>query len=148
MGFKPISLEKYINKHIENNPTQNENELRKNLNTAIQSHQNGERCSCGNDIWVIGSAFVGNTCFTCITGESYPDDDFEIDIAIKKRDSIVGRRHIDDVDPTQIAGFFDDDGYEINNDLIEKPTLCLTCTKDDDPSEEFLCQMNRYDQRD
>ena len=148
MGFKPISLEEYIKIHLKSNPTQNKEELRKNLDTAIQSHKNGVRCNCGNDIWVIGSAFVGNSCFTCITGEDYPRDDYEIDVAIKKRESIAGRRHIDDMDPTKIAGFFDDDGYEINTDLIKKPTLCLTCIKNDKPSEELLCNMNRYDQRD
>jgi hypothetical protein len=39
-------------------------------------------CRCGNPIWVIGSAVVGNACFTCITGEALPDDDFEIDEAM------------------------------------------------------------------
>ncbi|GAI67457.1 unnamed protein product, partial [marine sediment metagenome] len=68
--------------------------------------------------------------------------------AIKKSENKKGRRHIDDIDPTQIAGFFDDDGYEINTELIKKPTLCLTCINDDDPNEEMLCNMTRYDQRD
>ena len=31
---------------------------------------------------VPGSAFAGNACFTCITGEAYPDGDYEIDEAI------------------------------------------------------------------
>ena len=43
--------------------------------------------------------FVGNSCFTCITGESYPTNDYEIDSAIKKRENKKGRRHIDDIDP-------------------------------------------------
>jgi hypothetical protein len=51
------------------------------------------------------------------------------------------------MDPTKIAGFFDDDGHEINSDLIEKPSLCIICAKDDDPNEEMLCNMNRFDQR-
>jgi hypothetical protein len=89
---------------------------------------------------------VGNSCFKCITGESSPDDDFEIDSAIKKSKNIKGPRHINDMDPTQIAGFFDDDGYEINTDLIEKPALCLTCIHNIDPFEEILCHMTRYDQ--
>jgi len=29
--------------------------------------------------------------------------------------------------------FYNDDGKEINPDLIKKPTLCITCKKDDDP---------------
>jgi len=29
-------------------------------------------------IWVIGSAVAGNVCLTWITGEAYPDDDYEM----------------------------------------------------------------------
>jgi hypothetical protein len=42
--------------------------------------------------------------------------------------------------------FYDDDGTEVNPDLISKPSLCASCTKDDDPSEETLCALNRLDQ--
>jgi len=35
---------------------------------------------------VIGSAFVGNACFTCITGEADPSDDYEIAEACDKSD--------------------------------------------------------------
>ena len=148
MGFVPISIDKYVEKHLKNNPSENEKDLRNRLDSALMAYQNGVRCTCGNDIWVIGSASVGNSCFTCITGESYPTDDYEIDIAVKKRESTKGRRHIDEMDPTKIAGFFDDDGYEINTDLIKKPSLCLTCVNDDNPNEEMLCNMTRYDQKD
>jgi len=44
-------------------------------------------------------------------------------------------------------GFFRDDGTEINPDLIVKPTLCVTCRKDDDPEEEILCTLTRADQQ-
>jgi len=148
MGFIPISINAYIKIHLKNNPTETEKDLRNRLNSALADYKKGIKCSCGNDIWVIGSASVGNSCFKCITGESYPTDDYEIDSAIKKGENKKGRRHIDDIDPTQIAGFFDDDGYEINTELIKKPTLCLTCINDDDPNEEMLCNMTRYDQRD
>ncbi len=30
----------------------------------------------------------------------------------------------------EISGFFDDDGTEINPDLVPKPGLCITCGKD------------------
>ena len=148
MGFVPITTDKYVAMHLENNPTENEADLRKRLESALNDYKNGIKCSCGNDIWVIGSASVGNSCFTCITGESHPTDDYEIDSAIKKRENKKGRRHIDDIDPTKIAGFFDDDGYEINSDLIKKPTLCLICKNDDNPEEEMLCNMTRFDQKD
>ncbi|RLD69110.1 MAG: hypothetical protein DRI95_01100 [Bacteroidetes bacterium] len=148
MGFIPISIDKYVKKHLKNNPSENEKDLRSRLDYALKSYENGERCSCGNDIWVVGSAAVGNSCFTCITGESHPTDDYEIESAVKKRESTKGRRYIDEIDKTKIHGFFDDDGYEINTDLIKKPPLCVTCIKDDDPNEELLCNMTRYDQKD
>lgn len=148
MGFVPISIDKYIKKHLESNRSENENDLRKRLNSSLEDYQNGVKCSCGNDIWVIGSAAVGNSCFTCITGESYSIDDYEIDSAIKKRESKKGRRRIDDMKPTEIHGFFDDDGYEINSDLVKKSSLCLTCVHHEDPNEESLCNMTRFDQKD
>jgi hypothetical protein len=148
MGFIPITIDKYVKMHLENNPTDKEVDLRKHLNSAINAYNKGIKCSCGNDIWVIGSTAVGNSCFTCITGESYPSDDYEIDTVIKKRENKNGRRHIDDIDPTKIAGFFDDDGYEINSDLIKKPSMCLICKHDDDQNEEKFCNMTRYDQKD
>ena len=148
MGFIPISINAYTKKHLKSNPAETEKDLRNRLNSALADYKKGIKCSCGNDIWVIGSASVGNSCFTCITGESYPTDDYEIDSAIKKSEKKKGNRHIDDIDPTQIAGFFNDDGYEINSELIKKPSLCLMCINDDDPNEEMLCNMTRNDQRD
>jgi hypothetical protein len=148
MGFVAISIDKYIKKHLDRNPSENEIELRKQLNSALHDYKNGVKCSCGNDIWVIGSASVGNTCFTCITGVSQPDSDYEIDSAIVKSENKNGQRHINDIEPTKIAGFFDDDGYEINTDLIRKPGLCMTCVHDNDPKEEILCNMNIYNQKD
>ena len=43
-------------------------------------------------------------------------------------------------------GFYDDDGNKLNPDLIPKPDLCLSCTKNEDPNEEILCTLNRLDQ--
>lgn len=146
MGFAPISIDNYVVKHLKNNPSENEKDLRIRLKSALADYHNGVTCSCGNDLWVIGSAAVGNGCFTCITGENRPSDDYEIDSAIKKRENKKGHRHIDDIDPTKIAGIFDDDGYEIIPELIKKPSLCLMCAKDDNPEEEMLCNLIRHDQ--
>lgn len=148
MGFTSITIEKYVRKHIKNNPSENEVELRKSLNVALIDYQKGEKCTCGNDIWVVGSASLGNACFTCITGESKPNDDYELDIAIKKGESVQGRRNIQDMNQTQLSGFFDDNGYEINTELINKPSLCSICKNNDNQKEELLCNMTRYDQRD
>lgn len=45
-------------------------------------------------------------------------------------------------------GYFNDDGNQLNPDLMPKPGLCLTCKKDTDPDEEILCNLNRLGQRD
>jgi hypothetical protein len=148
MAFKPITIDQYIAKHLKDNPATKEPDLRKQLQLALNAYGNGIKCSCGNDIWIIGSAFAGNGCFTCITGESFPEDDYEIDTAIKKRENKKGRRHINDIDPTKIAGFFDDEGYEIVSHSIKKPSLCLICKNNDDPDEDMLCNMTRHDQKD
>jgi hypothetical protein len=147
MGFKKISINNYVELRLKSNPSENKTDLEKRLNSALEDYLNGVKCSCGNDIWVIGSAAAGNSCFTCITGESMPTDDYEIDSAIKKRENRKGHRHIDEMDPSEIHGFFNDDGYEINTELIKKPSLCLTCVYNDDPSEELLCNMTRFDQQ-
>ena len=148
MGFKPITIDEYVTKHLKSNPSTNEKALRNRLQTALKDYQNNIKCNCGTDIWVIGSASLGNNCFTCITGESVPKGEFEIDSAIQKNEGGNKGIHIDDMDPTKIGGFFDDDGYQINTDLIKKPSLCISCQKNDDPHEEFLCNMTRYDQKD
>jgi len=148
MGFISISINKYVEKYLINNPSESEMDLRRRLDSAIEAYRNGVRCSCGNDIWVVGSAALGNSCFTCITGESHPNEDYEIDLVIKKRESTQGRKNVAEMDKTQIKGFFDDEGYEINSELIKKPSLCLICINNDNPKEETLCDMTRYDQKD
>jgi hypothetical protein len=145
--FIPISIDKYVKIQLKKNPSENEKVLRLRLEVTIEAYQKGIKCSCGKDIWVIGSASNGNSCFSCITGKRHPAGDYEIDSAIEKRDK-YGRRHIDEMDPRKINGMFNDDGYEINPDSIKKPSLCLTCIKNIDPDweEELLCNLNRNDQ--
>ena len=46
-----------------------------------------------------------------------------------------------------ISGFYDDDGTKIDPNLMEKPSLCTTCKKDDEKKEEVLCTLNRIDQQ-
>lgn len=147
MNFVPISIDNYIKKHLENNPSENEAELRTALKSALENYVKGIKCSCGNDIWVIGSAAVGNACFTCITGEGQPDSDYEIDLAMNKQENRKGQRIIDNIDQEIISGYFDDDGFEVNSDIIAKPTLCVTCSNDDNVDDEILCKLTRFDQR-
>ena len=45
-------------------------------------------------------------------------------------------------------GYFDDDGNRLDPNLVSKPSLCILCKHDDDPSEEILCTLTRLDQQD
>jgi hypothetical protein len=83
-GFTPIRLDEYVELHLHANPGVDRADLVKRLRYAIAAWQQGERCQCGRPIWIIGSADAGLSCFTCITGESNPDKDYEIDITEQK----------------------------------------------------------------
>lgn len=43
--------------------------------------------------------------------------------------------------------YFDDDGTEINPDLVPKPDLCVSCKKDGQLNQEILCNLTRADQQ-
>ena len=44
--------------------------------------------------------------------------------------------------------YFDDDGTEINSDLVPKPDLCVSCKRDGKSGEEeILCNLTRADQQ-
>ena len=81
-GFKPIRLEEYVKLYVNANSGESAGEVTASLRSALRAHKNGERCQCGNPIWVVGSAVAGHACFTCITGEAFPDEDYEIDEAL------------------------------------------------------------------
>jgi hypothetical protein len=78
MGFAPIELRDYVRKHLKSNPGDKKAEVVAQIESAVAAYNAGERCSCGEPIWVIGSSQVGHMCFTCITGEADPDHDYEI----------------------------------------------------------------------
>ena len=84
MGFAPIRLEEYVRLHLRNNPGVVAADLTARLQYALDAHKAGKRCYCGGPIWVIGSAEAGLMCFTCITGEADPSDDYEIAEACDK----------------------------------------------------------------
>ncbi|MEI6061596.1 MAG: hypothetical protein WCR72_12870 [Bacteroidota bacterium] len=147
MGFLSISIDNFIKKHLEINPSENKNDLKNQLEKSLADYNKGIKCHCGNEIWVVGSAFAGNGCFTCITGESFPIEDYEIESAIiKKENNKKGRKSINKINPKTMSGFFNDDGTEINIDLVKKPNLCISCMNDNDPDEEILCILTRSDQ--
>jgi len=148
MAFKGISISNYIRKHLKNNPKENEANLRNRLNKAIVDFEKGVKCDCGNDIWVIGSASIGNKCFTCVTGESEPNDDYEISSVLHNKQNRRSSRSIANSKSFQMNGFFDDNGNEVNMDIIPKPSLCISCINNENPKEEIFCNMTRHDQKD
>ena len=84
-GFAPIKVEEYLKRHIKDNPDEDPAELRRAFRRCIREALAGARCHCGEPIWVIGSVFAGHACFTCITGEADPSEDYEIDEVLKAR---------------------------------------------------------------
>jgi len=49
----------------------------------------------------------------------------------------------------EVFGLYNDDGTKIDPETVPKPSLCVTCRKDDEGGEEaILCLLNRNGQRD
>jgi hypothetical protein len=84
MGFVPIKLEDYVRTFLKNNRGETAEKVTVRLQSALRAYQEGARCHCGEPIWVIGSAEAGHACFTCITGEADPSEDYEISEACDK----------------------------------------------------------------
>lgn len=83
MPFMPIQLEEYVSQYLANNSRRKRSEVTARLKKTLAEFKAGALCACGSPIWVIGSAEVGHGCFTCITGEAYPEADYEIAEACK-----------------------------------------------------------------
>ena len=81
-GFVPIPFDRYLDLHVQSNPSVDRAEFAYRLRRAIDARKAGARCACGAFIWAIGSAETGVACFTCITGEAWPESDYEIDEAL------------------------------------------------------------------
>ena len=78
-NFKYISIDKFVTKTIDKNSDLNAQELTKSLGQFKARKLKGELCDCGNEIWILGSAFSGKGCFSCITGETDCSVDYEIE---------------------------------------------------------------------
>ncbi len=85
MAFAPIGVEEYVKPHMQSNPDEDPVDLLERLRMCVSEALGGARCHCGEPIWVIGSTFVGHMCFTCITGEADPSEDYEIDEVLETR---------------------------------------------------------------
>jgi len=57
---------------------------------------------------------------------------------------LIRKNNMNDND--NLSGIYNDDGTKINPALISKPSLCVTCKKDDLREEEILCLLTRNDQ--
>ena len=163
MGFKAISIKDYVNLHLASNPDITKSEALERINRALNDFNTGVKCHCGRNIWVIGSAFLGNSCYTCITGEDYPSDNYEIDEALAKSDPVTntdvnaslsdlfGDEEDDDADNEDYSfltggTYHNDDGTEIDPDLIPIPSMCLVCRHYTDIRQIVLCNLTRMDQ--
>jgi hypothetical protein len=83
MGFVPIGMDEFVKLHRKSNPGERPDEFISLLRRSVADALQGARCHCGAPIWAIGSAVVGNACFTCITGEADPSSDYEIDEVLR-----------------------------------------------------------------
>jgi hypothetical protein len=63
---------------MKSNPKDKRADLEAALRKSLDAAERGECCDCGEPIWALGSAIVRRGCFTCITGEGSPSDDYEI----------------------------------------------------------------------
>src|SRR5207244_5177616 len=86
MGFVPIGVSEYVKLHVKANPDENPTELLTRLRSCVSDALMGARCHCGAPVWVVGSVSAGYGCFTCMTGEAFTSEDYEIDEDITDRD--------------------------------------------------------------
>jgi hypothetical protein len=81
-AFIPISIDDYVQKYMAHNTGADGADRIERLRSAQAAARAGVRWECGGPIWVVGSADAGLSCFTCITGEAQPTDDYEIAEAV------------------------------------------------------------------
>ncbi|MCZ7674013.1 MAG: hypothetical protein M5U34_46215 [Chloroflexi bacterium] len=76
-----ISLEEFVELLVKQNPHASAAEVTESLKYAVSLKKEGVGCvNCGKPIWAIGLALSRvPMCFSCITGEAMPDDEYEID---------------------------------------------------------------------
>jgi hypothetical protein len=83
-GFIPITIEEYVALSAEHIPDVDTSLLRTSIQKALKKYKTGVNCSCGNPIWVIGSGATGEDgCFQCISNMDSPQDDYELEEAMK-----------------------------------------------------------------
>lgn len=75
-----IKIEKFAKTYVERNNGEDLKQVTKSLKEALKRKNSGAKCSyCDEPIWAIGSAITGfDGYFSCITGEAYDSDDYEV----------------------------------------------------------------------
>ncbi|GAA4835861.1 hypothetical protein [Algivirga pacifica] len=146
MPFKSISIDAYITQQKQLHPTIDTLQLKKDVETALNDFHADKKCSCGNDIWVLGSVGKERTCFSCMLGTTPTTNDLEIEGAEYKGFNCRTGRHMDDAPLEELSGYFDDDGFELNPDIAPKPTLCSGCIHDGHPFRGIVCKLFRMGQ--
>jgi hypothetical protein len=58
-GFVPIPFDRYVDLHVQSNPSVDRAEFARRLRQAVDARKAGARCGCGALIWAIGSAEAG-----------------------------------------------------------------------------------------
>lgn len=76
--FVPITVAEYLSLRSASARGKELAKLAARLNAALEAKIAGATCECGEPIWALGSAEVGQMCFTCITGEAVPESDYEL----------------------------------------------------------------------
>ncbi len=90
-NFTPISIQKFAAMVAKNNKDEKRENVIKAIKSVLNDVKKGEKCSCGNPIWVAGSALADYSCFTCITGETDASEDYEIDEALELKTNVTIR---------------------------------------------------------
>jgi hypothetical protein len=53
-GFVPIPFDRYVDLHVQSNPSVDKVEFARRLRQAVDARKVGARCACGAFIWAIG----------------------------------------------------------------------------------------------
>lgn len=153
MNFTPISKQEYVALHLMNNPSTNEAELRNKLDRVLSDFNEGIKCDCGSPLWVIGSASLGMGCYSCLTGEELPTENFEIDSVVVQETPFTEADAFTvndwgefDLDFLGEGNYNDDYGNRIDPDSYPTPKMCLSCKNFILKSQRVLCTLNKISQ--
>ena len=144
MGFNGITIKKYIDIHLKNNPNTDRVALKTKIEKALSDFRNKIKCKCGDDIWVVGSAVMGNQCYTCITGETNPNNVYELEAALEKNIIEEDQVFYFKQGKNGEVGYFDADDNKLDPSKIIIPKKCLSCIYFNRPEKKIVCTVMRF----